>query len=513
MRHLVTGATGYIGGRLAPRLLGHGPDTGRVPSPDTGPTHVRCLVRYPDALAGRAWADDVEIVRGDLLDPESVRAACADVDVVHLLAPEAVTARAAPIVAGAARDAGVHRIVHLGRLHPGAAPVAETLLRAEVPAVVLRAAMVLGPGAASFEILRHLTERLPVLAPGWADRPVQPIAVRDVLDYLVGAAELPGEPNRTFDVGGPDVLTYLEMMRRYAAVAGLPPRRVLPLPGRSPAPAAHWAGVVSPVPASVARPLIEPPARGAVCTEDDIRSAVPDPPGGLLGFGRTVELALARTVDGDVETRWSDATAPGVPSDPLPADLGGEPVYLDERARDCAASPERLWQVVAGIGGERGWYSFPLAWSVRGWMDRAAGGVGLTRGRRDPDTVRTGDAVDWWRVERVREPGGHRPPADDLPPAWGLLRLRAEMKVSGRAWLEMSVAPRGGGSTYRQRAVFIPHGVAGRLYWWSVAPFHGIVFGGMVRSITRAAERAGHGPVRHRASRLRARRRSPDRAA
>lgn len=513
MRYLVTGATGYIGGRLAPRLLGYGPETDLVPDPDTGPVHVRCLVRDPAKLADVPWAADAEIVRGDLLDPQSVRDACADVDVVYFLAHSlsgtdfaATDRRAALIMAEAAREAGVRRIVYLGGLHPDGDPadlsahlasrveVGETLLRSGVPTVALQAAVILGSGSASFEMLRHLTERLPVMVtPRWVRNRIQPIAVRDVLRYLVRVAELPGQINRTFDIGGPDVLTYLEMMQRYARVAGLGRRRVLPVPVLSPSLSAHWIDVVTPVPKSIAAPLIESLVHEVVCTEDDIRSHVPDPPGGLVGYDRAVELALARISEGEVETRWSNATTANVPSDPLPSDpdWSGGSVYLDERDRDCAADPHRLWQVVEGIGGERGWYSFPLAWSVRGWMDRAVGGVGLARGRRDPDDLHTGDALDWWRVERILEPGGHRPPGSELGPDEGLLRLRAEMKVPGRAWLEMSVAPRDGGSTYHQRAVFIPHGLPGYLYWWSVAPFHGIVFGGMVRNITRTAERAG----------------------
>jgi hypothetical protein len=180
-----------------------------------------------------------------------------------------------------------------------------------------------------------------------------------------------------------------------------------------------------------------------------------------------------------VETRWSDA-GPGAAADPLPTDpqWAGGSVYLDERERSCRADPDALWSVVTGIGGERGWYSFPLAWTVRGWLDRIIGGAGLRRGRRDPDRLHTGDALDWWRVERLDDGSDSR-----------LLRLRAEMKVPGRAWLEMSVDPDGSGSRYRQRAVFLPRGLAGHLYWWAVAPFHGVVFGGMVRNITRTAER------------------------
>ncbi|MEQ3554956.1 SDR family oxidoreductase [Pseudonocardia nematodicida] len=533
MRYLLTGATGYIGGRLAPRLLGHGPtDEGLSPDPANGPVRLRCLVRDPGKLADVPWAADAEIVRGDLLDPESVRAACRDVDVVYFLVHSlsdadfaATDRRAALILAEAARDAGVQRIVYLGGLHPDGDPsalsahlasrveVGETLLRSGVPTIVLQAAVILGSGSASFEMLRHLTERLPVMVtPRWVSNRIQPIAVRDVLRYLVRAAELPGDINRTFDIGGPEVLTYLQMMQRYAAVAELPRRRVLPVPVLSPALSSHWVNVITPVPKSIAKPLIESLVHEVVCSEQDILDLVRDPPGGRIGYDRAVELALSRITDGRVETRWSGATVADVPSDPLPSDpdWSGGSVYVDEREQAGTASPARLWRVIKGIGGQRGWYSFPLAWSVRGWMDRAVGGVGLARGRRDPDELHTGDALDWWRVEHIVEPGGS---GDE-----GLLRLRAEMRVPGRAWLEMSVRPAGTGSVYRQRAVFIPHGLPGYLYWWSVAPFHGIVFGGMVRNITRTAERSGDGEVAEPESRRPAwlrsgRRRGTDRAA
>jgi uncharacterized protein YbjT (DUF2867 family) len=490
VQHLITGATGYIGGRLAPRLLD-----------EDGDGSVRCLVRDPAKLRDVPWARRAEVVRGDLLDADSVRRACEGVDVVYFLVHSlveddfaAIDRRAAKVVAEAARDAGVRRIVYLGGLHPDGPlsthlasrrEVGEILMASGVPTAVLQAAVVIGSGSASFEMLRYLTERLPVMVtPRWVGSRIQPIAVRDVLRYLIGAARLPDDVNRTFDIGGPDVLTYREMMSRYAAVAELPKRRVLPVPVLTPRLSAHWVNVVTPVPKAIAKPLIDSLVHEVVCREQDILEYVPDPPEGRIGYDRAVALALARIGAGDVETRWSDAAGPGAAADPLPTDpqWAGGTVYLDVRERDCRADPEALWSVVTGIGGERGWYSFPLAWSVRGWLDRIVGGVGLRRGRRDPNRLHTGDALDWWRVERLDDGTGER-----------LLRLRAEMKVPGRAWLEMTVTPAGSGSCYRQRAVFLPRGLAGHLYWWAVAPFHGLVFGGMVRNITRTAER---GPTR-----------------
>jgi uncharacterized protein YbjT (DUF2867 family) len=478
----VTGATGYIGGRLAPRLLADG-------------FAVRCLVRTPDKLRETPWVGDAEIVVGDVTDEERVRAAVRGADVVYYLVHSlsqggfaATDRHAALLVAQAAREAGVRRIVYLGGLHPegplsehlaSRAEVGEIFLRSGVPTAVLQAAVILGSGSASFEMLRYLTERLPVMVtPRWVHNRVQPIAVRDVLRYLIGAARMPPQVNRTFDIGGPDVLSYLQMMQRYAAVAGLPRRRIVGVPVLSPKLSSYWVNLVTPVPKGVAGPLIESLVHEVICREHDIAEYVPDPPQGLLGYERAVQLALAKLRDADVETRWSGASLPDVaPSDPMPGDpqWSGGSIYSDVREQRCRATPQRLWRVVEGIGGEHGWYSFPLAWAVRGWLDRLSGGVGLRRGRRDPHDLRPGEALDWWRVERIEE--------------GRLLRLRAEMKVPGKAWLEMSVEPGpDGGSTYRQRAVFVPHGLAGHAYWWAVSPFHAVVFGGMVRNITSTAE-------------------------
>jgi hypothetical protein len=272
---------------------------------------------------------------------------------------------------------------------------------------------------------------------------------------------LPAGLSRAFDIGGPDVLTYADMMRRYAAVAGLRRRLILPVRPLTPQLSAHWVGLVTPVPNAIARPLVASLIHEAVCREHDIARYIPDPPGGLTGFDDAVRGALG-----------PDAAA-ALPTDP---DWAGGTRYTDVRERAVPASPARLWQVIEGIGGERGWYSFPLAWSVRGWLDQLVGGVGLSRGRRDPEHLQVGEALDFWRVEAM-DPGR-------------LLRLRAEMRLPGSAWLEMSAEPDGhGGSRYRQRAVFVPRGLAGHAYWCAVWPFHAIVFGGMARNIARTARR------------------------
>ncbi|MFD0823375.1 DUF2867 domain-containing protein, partial [Micromonospora zhanjiangensis] len=315
------------------------------------------------------------------------------------------------------RAAGVRRIVYLGgpvpptgERHASAhlrsrAEVGRILLDSGVPTVVLRAAVIIGSGSASFEMLRYLTERLPAMVtPRWVHNRIQPIAVRDVLRYLVGCATLPDRVNRGFDIAGPDVLTFLEMMRRYAAVAGLSHRVVLPTRVLSPGLSSYWVGLITPVPNAIARPLVESLVQEAVAREHDIAGYLPDPPGGLTGFDRAVELALTKIRDFDVETRWSTASGPDqAAAEPLPSDpnWSGGSVYTDVRQARVAAPADALWRIIEGVGGENGWYSFPLAWSVRGWLDRLTGGVGLRRGRRHPHRLLVGEALDFWRVEEI----------------------------------------------------------------------------------------------------------------
>ncbi|MCX4405484.1 MULTISPECIES: SDR family oxidoreductase [unclassified Streptomyces] len=488
LRCLVTGATGYIGGRLVPELLGAG-------------HRVRCLARSPAKLRDYPWVGDAEVVRGDVTDAGSVAEALRGVDVAYYLvhalgtghAFEETDRKAAGIFGEQARAAGVRRIVYLGGLTPAGVPqerlsphlrsraeVGDILLKSGVPTTVLRAAVIIGSGSASFEMLRYLTERLPVMVtPSWVRTRIQPIGVRDVLRTLVGSARMPAEVNRTFDIGGPEVLTYLEMMQRYAAVAELPRRLILPVPVLTPGLSSHWVGLVTPVPASIARPLTESLRHEVVCHEHDIVRYVPDPPGRPFAFDEAVSLALQRVRDAQVTTRWSSASVPGAPSDPLPTDpdWAGGSLYSDRRELAVDAPPGALWRVIEGIGGENGWYSFPSAWALRGRLDRLVGGVGLRRGRRDAARLRVGDSLDFWRVEDI-EPGH-------------LLRLRAEMRLPGLAWLELyAEAGAGGRSRYRQRALFHPHGLLGQAYWWSISPFHALVFGGMARNIAKAAARA-----------------------
>jgi len=483
---LLTGATGYIGGRLAPRLLAAG-------------HRVRVLVRSPEKLRDVPWARDVDVVRGDLGDPESVKNACGDVDVIYYLVHsmggrgEFLDAErlAAGHVAAAACRAGVGRIVYLGGLHPKSAElsahlrsraqVGQVLLDSGVPTLVFQAGVVIGSGSASFEMIRHLSNRLPVMTtPRWVDNRIQPIAIRDVLHYLVAAATAPLPHSRAYDIGGPDVLRYGEMMQVYAEVAGLRRRRILVLPVLTPKLAGLWIGLVTPIPPSLGRALIESLGNDAVMDDHDIDAVIPPPSGGLTGYRDAVRLALGRIERGEVETTWANASPVGAPADPLPSDpdWAGEVVFTDERGIDCDTDATAVWEVVEGIGGENGWYSFPLAWTIRGWLDRFVGGVGLTRGRRNPRTLHTGDALDFWRVERIDRPE--------------LLRLRAEMLAPGGAWLEWRLESHGTDRTrLHQRAIFFPKGLAGRVYWYSLLPFHGIIFAGMLENIAGTARKAG----------------------
>ena len=486
-RCLVTGATGYVGGRLVPRLLEAG-------------YSVRVLARHPDRLADAPWAGAVEIVTGDASDEATAREALDGVDVAYYLLHSIGTGtdlvaeerRVAGVFARAAAAEGVGRIVYLGGLAPDLPPsrmsrhmesrvaAGETLRASGIPVIELRASVIIGSGSASFEMLRYLTERLPaMIPPRWVRTRSQPIAIRDVLRYLVQAAALPPEAAGTYDIGGPDVLSYQQMMQRYAKVAGLRHRIILPINVLSPGLSSHWVGLVTPVPRRLARPLVESLRHPAVCHEHEIARWIPDPPEGLLPFDRAVELALIRVRDADVETRWSSASYPGAPSDPMPLDpeWAGGSLYTDLRTVDTDASPEQVWAAVEGIGGPHGWYSARLLWEARGLIDRVVGGVGLRRGRRDPDHLKVGDAVDFWRVEAKEPPR--------------LLRLRAEMKMPGLAWLEFRIEPRPeGGARLTQQAIFYPRGLGGHAYWWSVAPFHRFVFPGMARHVAEAAERS-----------------------
>lgn len=481
---LVTGASGYIGGRLVPELLAAGHS-------------VRCLARTPSKLDDLAWRDEVEVVRGDVTDATSLADALASVDAAYFLvhsmggaADFAARDRlAAETFRDAATKAGVRRIVYLGGLGddgPGLSShldsrheVGQVLAAGPVPVTELRAAVIIGSGSASFEMLRNLVEVLPAMVtPRWVTTRCQPVAIRDMLHYLVAAIAEPDAAGRVLEVGGPDVLTYLDMMRVYAEIAGLPKRLVVQVPVLTPRLSSHWIGLVTPLPAGLAKPLVESLSTEVVVHDHAIDDVLPHQ---CLPFREAVALALQRVEHLEVATRWSGADLPGSsPADPLPSDpeWAGGTMLADVQQAKSDASAEAVFRTVSGIGGERGWYVAGPLWTIRGWMDRAVGGVGLRRGRRHPDDLRVGDALDFWRVE------AYEPPT--------LLRLRAEMRLPGEAWLEWRIEAHdaddpGAGCTLHQRALFHPRGLWGRLYWYSVLPFHALIFGRLCHALADAA--------------------------
>jgi uncharacterized protein YbjT (DUF2867 family) len=488
---LVTGATGYIGGRLVPRLL----DAGFV---------VRCLARSPRKLESRAWIghERLEVIQGDVGDVEATRAAMAGCGAAFYLVHSMRAAGAdnrerdrqlATRFSEAAADADLGRIVYLGGLgetgsglsqHLAARREVESALRGgSVPVTVLRAAMIIGSGSASFEILRYLVERLPLMiTPSWVRTPCQPIAVRDVLRYLVTCLSTPETVGRSLEIGGPDVLTYQEFMHLVAEVRGLPRRLMLPVPVQAPRLSSLWIHLITPVSRRIARPLASGLRNPVVCQDDAATTLMP--------FERTtvrdaVSSAFSNLEQRRVETAWSDAGP--IPGDP---DWAGGRVFVDRRTLAIRASAERVYDTICRIGGGHGYYAADWLWRLRGRMDRIVGGPGLRRGRKDPRRVAYGEALDFWRVTDVEQ--GRR------------LSLRAEMKLPGDASLEFEITrpdPDGGGVSLVQTARFIPRGLLGLAYWYAVLPLHHIVFRGMMDGIRRVAERAAdQDPVRDRSA-------------
>ena len=473
MRILVIGASGYVGGRLVPMLarLGH---------------ELTLAGRDPGVLADHF--PGTRVLRADLLDPSTLPPALAGIEVAYYLAHamgggEAGFAerdlRAARSFAQAAAEAGVRQIVYLGGLGDDAANLShhlasrhETgaeLARHGVPVTEFRAAIVIGSGSASFEILRHLTERLPVMiTPRWVSTRCQPIGIRDVLAYLVGAIDHP-EITGVVEIGGPDILSYGQMMMRYAHIRGLR-RLMIPVPVLTPRLSSYWVNLISPVPSNIARPLIE-----GLRNEVIVRHPEPAQAFGITPstYDRALELAMDRSGGGELESTWFDALrAPD--REKLSSLESREGMIIDRRAQRVSASAEQVFAAVEHVGGEAGWPYANALWRIRGLGDRIVGGVGMRLGRRDPNRLRVGDALDFWRVEEIRRPD--------------VLRLRAEMKVPGRAWLQYEVVPDGDGSRLLQTAFFEPKGLPGLAYWYLLYPAHAVIFRGMVRKLARQAE-------------------------
>jgi uncharacterized protein YbjT (DUF2867 family) len=482
MRIGVIGATGYVGGRLVPELL------------DRGHT-VTCIARTPSRLDHVTWRPSVETVKADVLDEQSLVNAFANLDAVYYLvhamgsSPDFAETdrRSAGNTQRAAEAAGVSRLIYLGGLGDGEGlshhlssrhEVGSILAEGEVPVTELRAAVIIGSGSASFEMLRHLVEVLPAMTcPRWVTRTqCQPIAIADVLRYLVDVLAVESTTGRILEIGGPDVLTYQDMMHGYAASAGLRKRIIIPLPLLTPRLSSHWVNLVTPLPIGLARPLVDSLINDVVVTPTfDIGNYIGHRP---MPFGEAVDKALLSVQDLAVSTSWMDSAQTSSPASPLPQDptWAGGTVLQDVREVQSSAGAEALFATAAGIGGERGWYFGDWLWAIRGRIDKVLGGVGMRRGRRHPDDLRVGDALDFFRVE-VFEPDR-------------LLRLRAEMKVPGEAWLEWEVEDHGDGTqTLRQSARFHPRGVAGRLYWWALLAPHSVIFTQMVKRLAEAAAR------------------------
>lgn len=481
----VTGVTGYVGGRLVPSLLEAG-------------YAVRVLVRSkPERLRGRPWFGDVEIVTGDVLQSGEWTSTLQGVAVayylIHSMGGHAEFRQrdieAARNFAEAAAAAGVGRIIYLGGLGDPASNLSEHLrsrhetgeaLRAAgVPVTEFRAGMVVGSGSLSFEMLRNLAERLPVMiCPRWVFTRTQPIAIRDVLSYLVLAVDVSESAGRIIEIGGADVLSYADMMKTYADVRGLR-RYFLPVPVLSPRLSSYWVHWMTPIPAAIARPLIEG-LRNEMTVQNDLAGKL-FPQIEPLGFKRAVQLALVQVEEGRIETIWSDALASSqgdLPGVYLTQEQG---VLIERRQLRVEAPPAVVFRTFAGIGGARGWPAFNALWTLRGLLDRLAGGVGARRGRRHPDNLRVGDALDFWRVEAV-EPDR-------------LLILQAEMKLPGRGWLKFEAVPENDGQSTRlvQTAYFASKGLWGLLYWYGVYPLHQVVFSKMIQEIGAQAVRTQNG--------------------
>jgi len=476
MKIFLTGATGYIGGRLAPRLIEAGHS-------------LRCLSRSPRKLDDEPWArrDDVEVVQGDISDVDELADMMRGCDAAYYLVHSMVSAggeyaekdrRLARNFAKAAEKAGVKRMIYLGGLGEmgedlsahlrSRREVEEILAESAVPLTSFRAAMIIGSGSASFEILRYLVERLPVmLTPRWVRTECQPIAVRNVLHYLVACLDVPETAGRELDIGGPDVVTYRELMRLMQEERELPRRLVIPVPVLTPRLSSLWIHLITPLSSRIARPLAEGLKNRVVVQNHDAERLMPQR---LLTCREAIAAALGKIAAANIETSWSDAGP--IPTDP---DWAGGKVFVDARSREVGASAEAVFPAACRIGGGRGYHSADFLWTLRGLMDRLVGGPGLRRGRRNPEHIAYGDAIDFWRVTGIEE--------------GRLLELRAEMKVPGVATLTFEMEPRGESRCLlTQTARFKPKGLLGLGYWYAVLPLHGIVFHAMLAGIANEAE-------------------------
>jgi len=470
---LLTGATGYVGGRLLPALESAG-------------YRVRCLARRPDILRSRALAG-TEVVQGDVLDAASIEAAMQGVDAAYYLVHsmgssgsfEESDREAAGNFANAAKAAGVGRIIYLGALGRdeevlsahlrSRQEVGQILRDSGVPVLEFRASIVIGSGSLSFELIRALVERLPIMiTPKWVKVIAQPIAIDDLLAYLVAALPLPVSQYRTYEIGGADQVSYADVMRVYARHRGRK-LRMIPVPVLTPFLSSLWLGLVTPLYARMGRTLIESIVHPTVVRDDIALQTFDVKPAGIE---EAVRQAITSEEQKFAATRWSDALSSSG-AQPTWGGVQFGPRLVDSRTVSVDASREMAFRAIQRIGGKTGWYAWNWLWRIRGLLDLLSGGVGMQRGRRHPVDLRVGDTLDCWRVESF-EQDRH-------------LRLAAEMKLPGRAWLEFEVTGEGATSMIRQTAIFDPVGLTGRAYWYALFPLHELVFGGMLRELARAA--------------------------
>ena len=468
---LVTGASGYVGGRLVVALESRG-------------ERVRCLARTPAYLAAR-FSPSTEMVEGDVLDPGSLRSALEGVHTAYYLV-HSMGSRAgfeqrdrlgAHNFARVARERGVRRVIYLGGLGGDGYLSPHLASRQEVgailahdgpPTIEFRASIIIGSGSLSFELIRGLVNRLPVmLTPRWVRAEAQPIAIGDVIAYLLRGLDLEADGDEVFEIGGPDRVTYGELMKEYARQVGVR-RLMVPVPFLSPRLSSLWLGLVTPLYARVGRKLVDSLRHDTVVQDRRALDSFPVRP---LAVRPAIGRALAEEDRQLARTRWSDA----VSSSGGRARWGGRRIgsrMVDRQQALTAVEPARAFSPIQRIGGARGWYFTTWLWRLRGMVDLVLGGVGMRRGRRHPIDVRPGDPLDFWRVEAFESDR--------------LLLLRAEMKVPGRAWLQFEVEPASGGSRITQTAVFDPRGLAGLVYWYGLYPVHWLIFRGMLGSIVRA---------------------------